>query len=1858
VAAGKRKSLLLVAEPEIAVLMVYAVARLLPRGGVREQISFSTYETNPDRLCTSIAAIVFHRDTTDLPADRYQRDFVVNTRIDKPPAASVTAAAYVGLVWDQILLKQGLAAAVQVVEACEAGAFKDVPQLDRARAGDDAAQAILNPAANLNAVNWRAAGLEGYLRRRVAQRLAALPAAQLQQLGAATEHRRAALELTASAEGCAAQVGQLIGQLDAAGLEWYLELPSAGPAYVDIALKHYAGALDPNRIVAFLRNRQVAEPRKQKVLPHLTDKLQVGELEEFLRLPEVPDELKKRAVERLSCQLPPKQILPFLQNNDLPVEHRLHALAGAVANVPAEDRLAFLQLPQVENAFKQKLIYQNASQFTGAEALALLEAADVPEDCKRYAVETAGFLDRVGSGELPTLLRLAVVAPEAKNAAITRLTPQIDVPLLVQILTDSGISENCKQHVVDSPALTAKLDSSTLRELLQSEHLPDSCKQALLGNQELSARLAAKDLLILLKGDRLSDVCKCWAFGSAQLVGILSEQQWEELLSNPKISGEVKVAALDNAELLMKIPKHRIGAVLMSLAQHPECGVKAFRTRTLIERLPEDQIVNLLLNQELPEACREVAFDQQLLFERMPGRDLTRLLCATTVSAALKEKTLNFADVFRHIHAPSVLSLLQTDAVPTACKNGIAVAFAEDLPDDDVPHLLALPEIDLAIKQTAFKAHAASLTCRHLAQLLQSEQVPAECKTVVTESDKLLRRAMEEEPVELLQQKHVPVDCRRAIAERLDAATLSPEQIVLVLAVDGVPEDRKRALLARRAGDLGSEDVARLLASPSIPETLKQQALQIRGMLERLEGNHVIWLLGRPHIPDACVEPLVAQLPDRLPLKHVAKIIEQGKVSEKGTQGILRKHLQGKPERIIPLLHSGIPVNWKAWVAEFYLGDLPDADFKPMIANDTVSDFHKGTALNHFLESHERLPANCEDLWVEEMGGAPWRPGPMAELLRQADPATVKTLFDKRRPDFEALLENPPAVQLSLYISLFRAAASSRDETKIEMLVHWGQQLLQWRKAGQYGPDPQHPNHPFLLHRILDALLPHLDRLRPLDERLEESLCDIAAQVLDETKDVFQYQPREVEGRIKLLSSPVVAAMFNEDQKPVAIAWGRVKADLQELGKLEKLKPGELAKRGGTQAWNELRDDLLQQLHAIFPTWAEASRLHVITPLARSYGVAAQQLQHDPLAVPKKTVTSSGAWSDELKRRKQAENRKVFKIVGMVLLAVVLVFILLHPGTRFFLQRLFRNSSQQVVQDDSGVSAGAGRNAGDGAGNPPKDTATGDAVRNPAGSPPITGTADANQAGSGHTTAQGNPPNNVGQSQPAPTTDPALKTTQQPGTPQSTSDPPPPDAQTDGPKAEPIVLRITACLKEPLVIADPVTEPVEFHQENVNIANDFKISHFSLVSLHGLDLINRCLQTHPDDYGGVERLIFDPVKPKEADDTKKQAISVRFARRNGEPAKLLDIQLGEDGLRSILAKEQYDKDGAEAKKMRPVRDLLLDCVIELKTKNEQPKYLSLRRLGEQRVALTNNMATIEIGTLATATRGWQEVRIGEVQLWDQRFNRWEPFGLPTQRDDKTSWVWQSNRPGLFDASFLGLQINEERPGTLAAQLVYTLDHVQLVRNYHRTQLVDYARRSFQGSLADARKRWAIPQELRPDVPLLVFDSGGDVFITDAPEGWKSENFKEGANKLRKRAEEEIQLYKDLVKHEMQTLEEYVTKHQATLGITEQQRDAVFASFEFKIPPQLKPEVGTPYHLNDDDWAKLRDRRPILDAYEQRKTGFWDSFKSILERLPPDVRVIRPSPEATPTMANRFPALAIKLYRIVRAGEIQIHVPVN
>ncbi len=84
----RRQTMLLAIEPCLSALIFYGVARLLPKTGIGEKLSFSTFESHEQRPQTALAATTFvDVENSELPRDPSQsRGFAINTF--KPPEKS------------------------------------------------------------------------------------------------------------------------------------------------------------------------------------------------------------------------------------------------------------------------------------------------------------------------------------------------------------------------------------------------------------------------------------------------------------------------------------------------------------------------------------------------------------------------------------------------------------------------------------------------------------------------------------------------------------------------------------------------------------------------------------------------------------------------------------------------------------------------------------------------------------------------------------------------------------------------------------------------------------------------------------------------------------------------------------------------------------------------------------------------------------------------------------------------------------------------------------------------------------------------------------------------------------------------------------------------------------------------------------------------------------------------------------------------------------------------------------------------------------------------------------------------------------------------------------------------------------------------------------------------------------------------------------------------------------------------------------------------------------------------------------------------------------------------------------------
>jgi len=248
----QRDSLLVLAEPAVSVLFFYGIARLLP-STLRTALSFSTFETNADRLVTSLAAMTFDNEQTggDVPAERYRRGFVVNTWLDKATELRSPDARYADFVLESLAgAPRGTAATLGRSIDQKLARFQ---QADAAKASDleefvkahDIAEAIVNLTPNLSHEAWKKSSAQtAYVCKSVRQKLAG-PAdpAYLTRVLNSPQYLPLMLEAALQADdddNCAASLNYLVERiqpLDA--VEAMLGPGDGGRRYKLHALRHY-----------------------------------------------------------------------------------------------------------------------------------------------------------------------------------------------------------------------------------------------------------------------------------------------------------------------------------------------------------------------------------------------------------------------------------------------------------------------------------------------------------------------------------------------------------------------------------------------------------------------------------------------------------------------------------------------------------------------------------------------------------------------------------------------------------------------------------------------------------------------------------------------------------------------------------------------------------------------------------------------------------------------------------------------------------------------------------------------------------------------------------------------------------------------------------------------------------------------------------------------------------------------------------------------------------------------------------------------------------------------------------------------------------------------------------------------------------------------------------------------------------------------------------------------------------------------------------------------------------------------------------------------------------------------------------
>lgn len=171
-ASHQRGAAILAAEPGMAALLFFGVLRLLP-AALRRQISFSTFEPNPERIVTTLAATWFHKpEVAEASTDALRGRGAVVSTFERHLAGKGEDSAYARLVVEK-LLQGGMAAVDALLQAIPSTGASALADLELFAEAESAVAALLTPGGAASSDRWRQSpATVAYLRKRLIQEVA------------------------------------------------------------------------------------------------------------------------------------------------------------------------------------------------------------------------------------------------------------------------------------------------------------------------------------------------------------------------------------------------------------------------------------------------------------------------------------------------------------------------------------------------------------------------------------------------------------------------------------------------------------------------------------------------------------------------------------------------------------------------------------------------------------------------------------------------------------------------------------------------------------------------------------------------------------------------------------------------------------------------------------------------------------------------------------------------------------------------------------------------------------------------------------------------------------------------------------------------------------------------------------------------------------------------------------------------------------------------------------------------------------------------------------------------------------------------------------------------------------------------------------------------------------------------------------------------------------------------------------------------------------------------------------------------------------------------------------------------------
>jgi len=246
--ARQRGALLVVVEPSMAALFFYGLLRLTPAAAMREGISFSTFEPDPDRQCTTLAATWFHDpEKADFRLEGSgARGLATDTRGRRLGADAQPPSLYAGLMVEK-LAAAGWGAVDRTLWNMQSAGARSFEDLERLASIDALVPALMAGRDLPPGYQWRQSPLAmSYLRRVLVQEVSGRQdvAATLQRLVGRPAHLAILELLCAEAEtpGTRTAVDYLLQNLREEQLPELLRLGTVPPERKVALLARYVTA--------------------------------------------------------------------------------------------------------------------------------------------------------------------------------------------------------------------------------------------------------------------------------------------------------------------------------------------------------------------------------------------------------------------------------------------------------------------------------------------------------------------------------------------------------------------------------------------------------------------------------------------------------------------------------------------------------------------------------------------------------------------------------------------------------------------------------------------------------------------------------------------------------------------------------------------------------------------------------------------------------------------------------------------------------------------------------------------------------------------------------------------------------------------------------------------------------------------------------------------------------------------------------------------------------------------------------------------------------------------------------------------------------------------------------------------------------------------------------------------------------------------------------------------------------------------------------------------------------------------------------------------------------------------------------